>query len=153
MRIRYAFVNSTILCFFLVYAISPLSYACAPFALSAYPAGQEEARCKNFNIYFFEAVLKGFFSPEDEGTASPDESILVIKKHALVRLSSEMRQKIDKAAATVEFAAVVCQSWFREPALAAVGVYKSAEIPAYSGLSPPSRSLQFGSNGIRTKGG
>jgi len=139
MRIRYAFVNSTILFFFLVYAISPLSYACAPFAVTgSHAAGQEDAGFRNFSIYFFEAVLKGFFSPEDDGAAPSDESILVIKKHALVRLSPEIRQKLVKSAATVGSAAVVCQSWSREPALAATGVYQSAEIPAYSGLSPPS---------------
>lgn len=141
MRIRHRLFNSSLLSCFLVYAISPLSYACVPSVSAAYPAGQEESGFKNFSIYFFEAVLNGFFPPEDDGAAPNCVAVLVIKKHAVVRLSPETGHKLFKCAATVVSAAEVCRAWSTERGYADACVYQSAGVPAYSGLSPPSPSV------------
>jgi len=141
MRIQHGFFNSALLSCFLVYAISPLSYTCAPSVSAASPAGQEDLGFRNFSIYYFEAVLKGFFPPENDGAAPSCESVLVIKKHALVRLSSERGQKLIKCTAIAVSAAEICRSWSAEPGYADAGVYQSAGVPVYSGLSPPSPSV------------
>ena len=141
MRIRYDFFNNALLSCFLVYAISPLSFACSSFANVACPPGQEETGFKNFSIYYFEVVLKSFFPPGDDTTAPARDSILAIKKHAVVRLSSALRQKLVKHAAIVESVADISLSWSLESARADAGLYQSAEVPAYSGLSPPSPSM------------
>jgi hypothetical protein len=141
MRIRYSLFNSTLISCFLVYAISPLSYACAPSASAGYPAGQEGSGFRNFSIFFFEAVLKGFFPPEAAGSAPSCDAVLVIKKHAVVRLSPKIGHKLIKCTATVVSAAELCRAWSTERGYADAGVYQSAGVPVYSGLSPPYPSV------------
>ena len=143
MRIRHSICNSTLLSCFLMYAISPLSYACEPSTSAGFPAGQEASGFRNFSIYYFEAVLKGFFPNEDAGSAPSCDAVLVIKKHAVVRLSPETGHKLIKCAATVVFTAELCRAWSIEGGYADVGVYQSAGVPVYSGLSPPSPSVSY----------
>lgn len=142
MRIRHSFFNRALVTCFLIYAISPLSYVCPVSPAVASPGGTAKAEFKNFRIYFFEVILKGFFPSKDDETTPIDESVLVIKKLALARVSPENRQKPVKVASSVESPEAYLQSWFMEVACTDGCTYQSAEVPAYSGLSPPIPSVQ-----------
>ncbi len=137
MRIKESYVYRLFLCCFLIYAISPLSYAFAPDASADRPAGQKEAAFRNFNIYFFEAFLKGLFLPEAEETIPSDLSILLAKKQTVIRQSSDIRQKFVKCIATAASFAEYREPSVEKPDDDVAAVYQSVEAQSYSGLSPP----------------
>ncbi len=140
MRIRRVVLNSALLSSFLVYAISPLSYVCPSQPAPALATGQEPSAFGNFSIYLFEEFMKGFLQPQDEDALPPVGSILAIKKHAVVRLSSELRKKPVKSAALAAYV-IQFQCLQAEAVTSGSGLQPlPPDSPVYSGLSPPAAS-------------